>query len=194
MKSPEFLRAFPEAKKKFDASRLGAKQGGRKSWWDILETIPKAGGNRDVVYRIGKFFGHKFRPWGAVKAGAKVAKFGVVLAAVGVGLDVVDWVRSAKAAKKREDARREAATFLRESREEVRKSVLGGESDSQGPCAYLAGHVSELTKMYDEVHRSAIDEERKGQILLKELRLLDGIIADARTKLGLPDREEAQDG
>jgi hypothetical protein len=138
------------------------------------------------VYSIGKFFGYRFRPWGAVKAAAKIAKIGAVLAVVGVGLDVLDWVRSSQTAKRREQARREAVKFIRESRAEVRKSLLGDDADSRGPSAYLEGHIAELRGLRDKTQRSLISQEQEVHSLRERLLLLSQLVADARVRLGLP--------
>ncbi|ATA68831.1 GTPase [Capnocytophaga cynodegmi] len=44
------------------------------------------------VYQVGKFFGHKFKPWGAVKMAGQIGKWakvgGVALSVVGIGMDI----------------------------------------------------------------------------------------------------------
>ncbi len=49
-----------------------------------------ASGRRSAIvmrsYAIGKAMGAKFKPWGAVKLGAKVGKAAAVLGVVAVGL------------------------------------------------------------------------------------------------------------
>jgi hypothetical protein len=191
MSSPAFFQAFPEVKQAFDASRLKPRGGGHRSWWDFVETTVRSGGTRDVVYDVGKFFRYDFRPWEAVKTGAKIAKVGAVLAAVGVGLDAIDWAMSAKAANKREEARRDAAKFLRDSRDAIRDSLLGGEAAVLGPGAYLAEHASELARMLNELHESFLGEKRAHKALETQVRLLNEVISDARARLGLPEEERA---
>ncbi len=59
---------------------------------------------RDVVYNVGKFFGHKFAPWGATRVAtniAKVAKFGIPV--VTTGIDIFMQFRE----EKKEEERRQ---------------------------------------------------------------------------------------
>lgn len=59
---------------------------------DAAAQAAKALGKRDAFYAVGKRMGVKFKPWGAVKGAQKMAKFGAVLAAVGVVLDGAEWI------------------------------------------------------------------------------------------------------
>ena len=193
MKSVEFVHAFPETKEAFDADRFDSKSGKGKPWWDVLTTSVKSGGHRDVVYGIGKFFGTKFKPYGAINVASKVAKVGAVLAVVGVCLDVWDWVKSAKDAKKRETARKDAAKFLRDSRIEVRVSLLGGAEAESGPCAYLERHVAELQGVLAEIRKEVDEAEERQQVLEKQIDELDTVMKDARARLALPAETETDD-
>lgn len=190
MKSVEFVQAFPETKAAFDANRFDSKKGKGKPWWEFLQTSTKASGNRDVVYGVGKFFGTKFKPYGAINIASKVAKVGAVLAVIGVALDVMDWVQSAKAAKKRETARKDAAKFLHDSRSEVRSSLLGGKTSKSGPCAYLDNNVAELQRVQAEVHAEMIEAEKAQQALNEQLNNLDAVIKDAWLLLAMHDETE----
>jgi hypothetical protein len=188
--SPEFARVFPGSTITYDSSALGPNQGGRNSWWNFIESAARTGGRRDVIYDIGKFFGQKFRPWGAVKVAARFAKVAAILGAVGAGLDIFDFVRSRQATEKREQARIDAAKFLRESSEEVRKSLFGGDDSATGPCAYLAGHISNLGPIRESLHQSVLGKEKEENMLNKQLDTLNDLIADARKRLGLPKEAE----
>ncbi len=66
-----------------------------------------------TVKAIGKFFGHKFKPWGAVKWGKGVANFGRGLGVAGIILTAAFQAKEDADAKKREKD-------LRESRSRVR--------------------------------------------------------------------------
>jgi predicted GTPase len=193
MNSVEFVQAFPETKLAFDPGVFESKAGARKPWWDVLERGVGAAGRRDVVYAVGKFFGVKFKPYGAIKAAAKMAKLGAALAAVGVGLDIYDWVKSVKSAKKREAARKDAARFLRESRAKIRASLLGDGKAEKGPCAYLDQHTAELQRVRAEVRAEVIETERSQRELDEQLAEINRMISDARHRLALPARGEDDD-
>lgn len=94
----------------------------------------KAAGTRDAVHAIVKGAGGKFKPWGAVKLGTKVAKAGAVLGVVAFGFDVVDWALAAKREGDRETARQKAAQHVRQTKEIVVKDLL---EQPQGPMTTL---------------------------------------------------------
>ncbi len=105
-------------------------------------TITTALGNRDAVYAIGKSIGHKFKPWGAVKGGAAVARVGVVLGAVAVAWDGVSWWLDENNRSKWEDRCAAAIEDVEnDSRERVRE-LLHGEG---GPLALLAERRIQVT-------------------------------------------------
>ena len=105
-------------------------------------------------------------------------------------MDIFDFVRSRQATEKREQARIDAAKFLRESSEEVRKSLFGGDDSATGPCAYLAGHISNLGPIRESLHQSVLGKEKEENMLNKQLDTLNDLIADARKRLGLPKEAE----
>src|SRR5690606_38954366 len=83
------------------------------------EHIAKVLGKRDVIYRLGKAAGVKFRPWGAVKAAGRVAKAAPVLAAVGVAADAYGVLQGEKARRNRELSCQDAETFIATLAEEI---------------------------------------------------------------------------
>lgn len=136
------------------AAAVGAKHVG---------AVVKAVGNRDAVYAIVKAFGGKFKPWGAVKLGAKVAKVGAVLGVVAVGFDVVDWAMDAGKESKREDARKSAAKLIRATTYDVVRQILDGED---GPMQYareqesnFASHLRQLVQQREHQEQAIVDAE-----------------------------------
>lgn len=65
-----------------------------KSGWDAIFKLGTYSGSdaHQVVLKVGHFFGHKFKPWEAVKTASKIGKFGKILgvggALLGVGLQI----------------------------------------------------------------------------------------------------------
>jgi hypothetical protein len=114
----------------------------------------KAAGTRDAVYSIVKAAGGKFKPWGAVKLGAKVAKAGAVLGVVVLGFDVLDWTLAAKREDNREAARREAAQHVRKTKEIVVNDLLG---QPEGPIAALHDFEADMADSLASL-RSAAEE------------------------------------
>lgn len=125
--------------------------------------VVKAVGNRDAVYAIVKAFGGEFKPWGAVKLGAKVAKAGAVLGVVAVGFDVVDWAVDARKESKREEARQAAAEVIRSTTSEVVREML---DDEDGPMQYareqesfFTNHLQQLVQQRERQEQAMIDTE-----------------------------------
>ncbi len=131
----------------------------------------RAMGNRDAVYAIGKALGGKFKPWGAVKLGAKVAKVGAVLGVVAVGFDVADWAMDARKESKREEARKTATEFIRSTTDQVVRQIL---DDEDGPMQYvreqeanLTGHLRQLIQQRKRQEQAMIDTEYRREDIVE---------------------------
>lgn len=67
-----------------------------ESGWNAIFKLGTYSGSdaHQVVLKVGHFFGHKFKPWEAVKTASKIGKFGKILgvggALLGVGLQILD--------------------------------------------------------------------------------------------------------
>ncbi|MFD4295413.1 GTPase [Rhodococcus sp. NPDC058532] len=108
--------------------------------------LVKAFGNRDAVYAIGKQFGHKFKPWGAVKGGAKVAKVGAVLAVVGAAVDAAVMVNDAIKADEHKDDQAAAAQAVDEFAAKLIDTIVQGDGGA-GPLGYLEQRTKELESL-----------------------------------------------
>ena len=141
--------------------------------------------NRNVVYQMGKFFGAKFRPWGAVKMSAKISKVGAVLSVVAVGLDIVDWVRSEGRYKRIEQDRQKFARWLQESVSRVVKTIAFGDESEPGILMKLEVILSTLKTQGDhskerkELELRICDEQSK-------IATYDELMSDASSRLGNP--------
>lgn len=138
------------------AAAVGAKHVG---------AVVRSFGNREAVYAIVKAFGGKFKPWGAVKLGAKVAKVGAVLGVVAVGFDVMDWAIDARKESKREEARKSAAELIRATTDDVVGQIL---DDEDGPMQYareqesnFADHLRQLVQQREDQEQAMVDAERR---------------------------------
>lgn len=109
--------------------------------------LGKALGNRDAALTIGHFFGHKFKPWGAIKAGKAVGRVGVIFGVVAVAADAAVWANQANKTRKW-DARRDAAVEQVESDERVLIEKLIAEVD--GPWAYLGERTQQVRTLRDQ--------------------------------------------
>jgi len=135
----------------------------------------KAAGTRDAVYTIVKAAGGKFKPWGAVKLGAKVAKAGAVLGVVALSFDVLDWALAARREDDRETARQKAAQHVRETKEIVLKDLL---EQPGGPMKALQAFEADITESLESLRvageeraNAAHDAKQRSDTLVA---LLDG--------------------
>jgi len=133
--------------------------------------VVKAVGNRDAVYAIVKAFGGKFKPWGAVKLGAKVAKAGAVLGVIAVGFDVVDWTMDARKASKREEVRQSAAELIRSTTNDVVGEIL---DDEAGPMRYaqeqeaiFADHLHQLAQQRERQEQAMVDTKYRQRAIME---------------------------
>lgn len=159
--SAEFKYAFPELAEQFDIPCTDPKN----LFKELSDKLgkPMRGVKRDVVYQIGKFFGFKFRPWGAVKLAGRVAKVGAIFGVVGLALDTYSIVNSLKKEGQREKNRKEARNFVKRTSHLLCQSLLEGSKEEKGPVAYLKqrqrnlkGH---LEKLKTECQNIALQKE-----------------------------------
>lgn len=107
-------------------------------------------GTRDFVYTVGKTFGKKFKPWGAVKAGQTVARAGVVLQVVAVAWDVASWVRTEGKRSSWEETVAAAVESIEQKSAEQVETFLRGE---HAPVAYIEARCAEIRSLRDD-HQS----------------------------------------
>ena len=113
--------------------------------------IVSAFGSREPIYRLGKAFNYKFKPWGAIKGGARVAKVGAFLGVVAVVWDVVSFVRDLKAENGREAARRKAAQHVHDTAPAVIEEILRGTEQGSGLLDHLEEQESALEGIVAEL-------------------------------------------
>jgi hypothetical protein len=111
--------------------------------------LAEALGNRDAVYAIGKQFGHKFKPWGAVKGGANVARAGAVLGAFATAVDVATMINDIRKAGKHEDQQKSASQEIDKAAAGIVEQIMHGEQ-GEGPVGYLEQRTEELKTLLDE--------------------------------------------
>lgn len=124
--------------------------------------------NRDAFYAAGKFIGHKFKPWGAVKGSAAVARVGVVLSAVTVVLDGASWAMEQHTRNSWQAECDAAADAVDEAAIAKADELLRGE---EGPLTYLSGRRADVDAILEtcNVRRTAALE----QVAVRERRLAE---------------------
>lgn len=111
--------------------------------------LAKALGNRAAIYAIGKQLGHKFKPWGAVKGGAKVAKAGFIFAVVATAVDAATMANDLHKAGKHKHQQESALQVIDEAAAGIVEQIMHGEQ-GEGPVGYLEQRTKELEILLDE--------------------------------------------
>lgn len=112
---------------------------------DVGRVVTNILKERNTLYTAAKKFTNiRFKPWGATKAAARVAKVGAVLAVVGVVLDAASFVADLHAAGEREKARARLADSIEKTLARVETSLLRGTKRSPGPVAVLDTAINHL--------------------------------------------------
>jgi len=156
--------------------------------------------NREAVYAIGKAMNFKFKPWGAVKGGATLAKLGPVLAVVAVAVDGVTWIREKGAEKGRESTRKELSAKIHSEVPDVVKRILG-EMDSdtatadhgERPFAYLIRELSTIESLRNELSIEVETIRLSREQAMSVIGTLDRLLTDGKRLQGAElTQEEAQ--
>lgn len=186
--SAEFRSAFP-APGIEDGPGAPSDARGRSWFHDAFDKAGRLVGaaTRDAVYGVGKYFGFKFKPWGAVKLARALGKAGAVMAVIGVVWDVVDIFWEEHRQAKREEARQALAKWLAETVPVVVRAIADGDDEEPGLFhaaedylasldEYAAGMEAEVAAKQSEV---AAVERRRGtysELMERAEQLLGGNI------------------
>lgn len=151
--------------------------------------LAKALGNRSAVYAIGKQFSYKFKPWGAVKGGAKVAKVGFVLGAVAAAVDAAAMVNDIRKDDDHKRQQQSASQVIDEAAAGIVEQIVRGEQDA-GPVGYLEHRTKELERLLDE-NLEAESAVREGMASAKKgAEVVGALIASAEELIRTPKRNE----
>ena len=130
----------------------------------------------EVVYNVGKFFGHKFAPWGAARIAtniAKVAKFGIPVLTTGI-----DIFMQCREAKKEEERRQQIKIckdcFIAEYQREINKVKYQFE---QYLSQVMANYNNKRKEINDSKQQIIIATEQN-KALTKRIHDLEGEYVD----------------
>lgn len=145
--SVEFRAAFGDHA---DAAPSSPDANQGKSWF--MEGFDKVGrgmggATRDLVYKVGKALGFKFKPWGAIKLTKALTKVGAVMAVVGVVADIVALFHDERRRETREEQRQTIAAFLKETQPRVVETVSIGSKEEPGVLWQMAEVTQALCEM-----------------------------------------------
>lgn len=136
-----------------------------------LAPLVKAFGSRDAVYQIGKQLGHKFKPWGAVKGGVKVARAGAVLAVVAAAADATAMANDARKANEHQNQLALAMEMIDKRAEELVAGIVDGDEEP-GPVRFLVERMAELDALLDEhLQRTSVFQNLVGSASVRARRV-----------------------
>ena len=132
---------------------------GRAWFLEVFDKVGRVtgGATREVVYKIGKGLGFKFKPWGAVKLARTLGKVGAVMAVVSVGFDIADLFLVEQRSAQREEARQKIACFLRESVSRVVETAAMGSEREPG----ILRNVEAATRVLRELEAEQSEERER---------------------------------
>lgn len=143
--------------------------------------LGKVLGNREAALQIGHFFGHKFKPWGAIKAGKAVGRVGVVFGVVAVAADGADWAFQASKARNW-DSKRDAAVEQVESDKHDAVQLLLAEPD--GPWTYLNERTEQVRLLRGQYQGRQRASQQEAERLERRLEVADELITAAQELRG----------
>ena len=140
-----------------------------------------------VVLNIGRFMGHSFRPWEAVKIARGIGTAGTVLNIAGIGLSVYLQIR-----EDREEARK--AEEAMRARQELRAHFAGVAQKVQGEAnGVVEGYVREaLTEPMEEIREYSDELNRARQDQNAHIQRLFQVSQSARELIARIHEEHGQ--
>jgi predicted GTPase len=115
-------------------------------------TVATALASRDAVYAIGKFLGHNFKPWGAVRGAGNVARGAAVLGAIAAVVDAASMVTDHRKAGDHQRQQETALRVIDESADGLVDRILHG-TEGDGPVGELDKRAAMLAELLGE-HRA----------------------------------------
>ncbi|WP_164517856.1 GTPase [Mycobacterium sp. P7213] len=139
--------------------------------------LGRALGNRQAALHIGHRFGHKFRPWGAIKAGKAVGRVGVVFGVAAVAIDATLWVKQVQTKRDWESIRDSAVEQVEtECREAIKQLIV----EPEGPWAYLDERTAQVRTLRDQYRDQQIAAQQEADRLQQRLVVTDELVLAAQ--------------
>lgn len=105
-------------------------------------------GKRDAYYAVLKQFNYKFKPWGAVKGSAKVARAGLVLGAIASVVDIAGMATDAQKAGQHREQQESAFQKIDETAARIADLIMRDEQWG-GHVTYLEQWTADLEALLD---------------------------------------------
>jgi hypothetical protein len=144
---------------------------------DLGGKLGKVLGNREAALRIGHFFGHKFKPYGAIKAGKAIGRGGAVLVVAAVAADAVSWANQAKQESNWDSKRDSAVDQVELNKDTVLQQLL---ADPDGPWTCLAERTQQVRDLRNQYRDRQIAAQEEAEQLQQRLSVADGLVLAAQ--------------
>jgi molybdopterin-guanine dinucleotide biosynthesis protein len=115
---------------------------------EAVAPLAQALGKRDAYYAVLKQFNYKFKPWGAVKGSAKVARAGLVLGAIASVVDIAGMATDAQKAGQHREQQESAFQKIDETAARIVDLIMRDEQWG-GHVAYLEQRTADLEALLD---------------------------------------------
>ena len=160
-----------------------------------LSGVAQASGSQmhTVVYSVGKFFGHNFKPWEAVGIAAKIGKigkFGVPVAAtvITIGLDI-------KQKRDEEKRMKEIRSARNQFEASVRKSIKStkGKLENEVRTSILANYdhkLNEINKMKIELGKTVSHNKTMQEKITELAALYDWFLGQINVQQEVDDQSQ----
>ena len=155
-----------------------------------LSGVVQASGSQmhQVVYSVGKFFGHNFKPWGAVKAAANIGKVGTfaipavaTIASVGILVkqkcDEDKKIKEVCAARHKfdKDVRNNIRLIKDKLEDEVRRSILANYEEKLNEVNNLNIELGRTVEQNNALHEKINELSALYDRFLKKINVEPGI-------------------
>ena len=153
---------------------------GSKAAHVVSDAMQYAGRSRDAWYEIAKkTVNWKFKPWGATKGAARVARAGRVLGALGVALNAVELIFDVRAQSKRDRQRSEIVSIARQSvLESLDAYFFAEDADGEpvGPLALLTERSRDLGEQAEAANEMLAQLQGESEALERKQSSVDELV------------------
>lgn len=157
--------------------------------WNIFSPVSTFSGSKmhDLVLNIGRFFGHKFKPWEAVKIAGKIGKVAQAVGAILSVLTIFIELRNERKQKEAEEKMRNARYMVRNSFNEA-ENEINMNFDELTQC-WISENIDPKIKEID----SKIDEINQiCEIQNKEYKNISALLDETRQLISTIHNESAK--
>ena len=186
--SAEFRGVFGEPTLQGAPGAPSNQQG--KAWYqDAFDKVGRVmgGATRDVVYKVGKSLGFKFKPWGAVKIARGLSKAGAIMGVVGVVWDIADLMLEERRLDNREQAKGKFTVWLGETIPIIVRTVAEGDEREPGLIKVAETYLEQLMSQVSGLETECINKTSEmdavrvrrvtyGELQVEAVRLLGNTI------------------